>query len=99
MSTGFETWIQVMQLSGQGVELSTWSGAINDWLEYYYHPSPMANSTGNVKTYGALAVTAIGSAFAVVNQAGVDTIQSWQVNDDLLDWTATGEVDLGGVWG
>ena len=88
-----------MQLSDQGVEVSTWSGAIDNWLDYYYHPSPMTNSTENAKKYGAIAVTAIGSAFAVVNEAGVDTIQSWQVNDDMLDWTATGAVGVGDAWG
>lgn len=58
----------------------------------------MANSTANVKTYGNFAVTAIGSAFAVVKDTGVDTIQSWQVNDNMLDWTATGTVDTGNSW-
>jgi hypothetical protein len=99
VSTGFDSWIQVLQLSDQGVEVSTWSGNLNDWLQYYYHPSPMANSTLNVKAYGAVAVTAIGSAFAVVKGTGPDTIQSWQVGSNLVDWTSTGAVDIGNSWG
>lgn len=99
VSTGFETWIQLLQLSDQGIEANTWSGAINDWLEQYNHPSPMANSTVNIKTYGGVAVTAMGSAFAIVNAAGVDTIQSWQVNDDMLNWRSTGLVDVSNSWG
>lgn len=58
----------------------------------------MANSSVNVKTYGNVAVTAIGSAFAVVGEPGNETLQGWMVNDDLLDWTAMGEVDLNGAW-
>ena len=60
----------------------------------------MANSTSDQKSYGAVAVTAIGSAFGVVKQMGqADTIESWQVADDMIDWTSVGKVDLGGIWG
>jgi len=55
----------------------------------------MANSTVNVRTYGALAMTALGTAFAVVVDSAAaanSSIQSWQMNDDLTDWTATGTV-------
>ena len=60
----------------------------------------MANSTGNVKTYEDVAVTAIGNAFAVVKQDGqADAIEYWKVADDLVDWTLIGNVDLNGTWG
>lgn len=60
----------------------------------------MANSTSNQKVYGAVAVTAIGSAFGVVKQMGqADRIENWLVADDMRDWTLAGNVDLGGVWG
>ncbi|KUJ24686.1 uncharacterized protein LY89DRAFT_713478 [Mollisia scopiformis] len=95
VTSGFESWIQMLQLSTTGIEVNTWSGNINDWLDQYNHPSPMANSSVNVKEYDSIAVTAIGSAFAVVKSSGNDSIQSWQVSDDLLDWTSTGTV---AVW-
>lgn len=92
VTTGYESWIQLLQLSGTGIEVNTWSGNIKDWLEQDNHPSPMANSTINVKTYSSITVTAAGRAFAVVESAGNDTIQGWQLNDDLISWTSTGTV-------
>ena len=60
----------------------------------------MANSTSDQKVYEAVAVTAIGSAFGVVKQTGqADTIENWQLADDITDWTSVGNVDLGGIWG
>ena len=60
----------------------------------------MVNSTGSGQSYGSVAVTATGIAFAVVKQDGhVDRIESWQVQDDTVDWTLVGDVDLGGAWG
>lgn len=100
VSTGYETWIEVLSVSDDGVEVDTWSGAINDWLEQYENPSVMANLTGNRKDYGSVAVTATGSAFAVLKQDGqVDWIENWLVEDDMVDWTSAGNVDLGGAWG
>jgi len=59
----------------------------------------MVNSTSNKKIYGSVAATAIGTAFSVVEQDGqVDTVESWQVADDMVDWSLTGNVDLGGAW-
>ena len=100
VSTGFETWIEVLSVFDKGFEVDTWSGAINDWLEQYTHPSAMVNSTGTGNIYGSVAVTAMGSAFGVVKLDGqVDKIESWQVDDDTVDWTFTGNVDLNGAWG
>ena len=100
VSTGFETWIEVLSVSNKGVLVNTWSGAINDWLEQYTHPSAMVNSTGSGRSYGSVAVTATGTAFGVVKQDGqVDKIESWQVQDDMVDWSLVGNVDLGGAWG
>lgn len=99
VSTGLETWIEVLSAFDKGLEVDTWSGAINGWLEQYEHPSAMVNLTGNGKVYGSVAVTAIGRAFAVVRQDGhVDEIQSWQVEDDLVDWSLVGNVDIGDAW-
>ena len=59
----------------------------------------MANSTENMKTYESIAVTATGNAFAVVKQDGqADAIENWQVANDMVDWTLTGNVDLDGTW-
>ena len=58
------------------------------------------SSTGAGTSYGSVAVTAIGSAFGVVRREGqVDGIENWQVQDDMVDWSVIGYVDLGGVWG
>lgn len=60
----------------------------------------MANSTTNKRTYGDVAVTAIGSAFGIVKKNGqTDGIENWQVEDDTVDWKFIGNVDLGGAWG
>ena len=97
---GLESWIEVLYVSNKGVEVNTWSGAINDWLEQYNHPSVMVNSTGSERSYGSVAVTAAGTAFGVVEQDGrVDRIESWQVHDDMVDWSSVGDVDLDGAWG
>jgi len=100
VSIGAETWIKVLSLSKIGIEVDTWSGAINDWLEHETHPSAMSNSTANAKTYSSIAVTAIGSAFAVVSQEGQKDMIEWsQVADDMVDWTLVGRVDVGNSWG
>lgn len=93
-------WIEVVSLNTTGMEVNTWSGASNDWLAHNLHPSAMANSTDNVKIYGSVAVTAIGSAFAVVKQDGqADAIGNWQVADDTVDWNLIGNINLNGTWG
>lgn len=63
------------------------------------HPLSMTNSTANPKIYGALAVTAIGRAFAVILTGDQKyAIESWQVADDFVSWTSTGRVDIGNAW-
>jgi len=55
----------------------------------------MSNSTKNAKSYGAVAMTAMGKAFAVVGSPGDQgnaSVESWSMNDDLTDWTYTGTV-------
>ena len=100
MSTGYETWIEVLSLSNEGIEVDTWSGVINDWVEQYAHPSVMVNLTSNKKIYGDVAVTATGNAFGVVIQDGqADGIENWLVADDMVDWSLIGNVDLDGAWG
>lgn len=100
LTSGFENWIEVLFISHRGVQVNTWSGAINDWLEFNANPSVMANSTSNPKLYGSVAVTATGNAFGVVKQTGqMDKIENWQVEDDMVDWKLVGNVDLGGAWG
>ncbi|MCJ1429656.1 hypothetical protein MMC29_007571 [Sticta canariensis] len=100
VSTGWETWIEILSLSTTGIEVNTWSGAKYAWLTHDGHPSAMANSTKNMKSYESVAVTSTGNAFAVVKQDGqADSIESWRVEDDLVDWRPTGDVDLHGTWG
>jgi len=89
-----------LYLSNEGIEVNTWSGAMNDWQVQYVHPSVMANSTSVKKVFEDIAVTSIGNAFGVVKQDGrADTIEHWQVGDDMVDWSLIGNVDLGGAWG
>lgn len=60
----------------------------------------MANSTSNMRIYESVAVTAIGNGFSVVKRDGQpDAIESWQVTNDLVDWTLIGNVGLNGAWG
>lgn len=100
ISSGFEDWIEVLSISGRGVQVETWSGAINDWLLHSARPSAMANMSSNGKIYESVAVTATGCAFAAVRQDGrSDQIQYWQVDDNLVDWTLVGNVDTGDAWG
>ena len=104
-STGYEDWIEVLSVSPEGIAVNTWSGQINGWLELAAHPPALANMTGskNVtkETFGDLAVTATGAAFAVISSddGSVDTIENWQVEDDTVTWNYVGNVSLGGVWG
>ena len=81
------------------MQVNTWSGAINDWLQLSMNPSVMANSTANQRQYESVAVTADGNAFGVVKQTGkTDMIENWQVEDDTVDWKLVGKLELGGVW-
>lgn len=99
VSGGEELWIEVLSLSSRGIQVDTWAGAENDWLAHETHPSAMSNSTTNPKVFGSIAVTAMGSAYAVVESTnGTLSIGSWQVADDYTDWTASGDVDIGSVW-
>ena len=64
------------------------------------HPSVMANSTSNKRVFEDVAVTSFGDAFGVVKQDGqADAIEHWLVEDDRVDWSLIGNVDLGGAWG
>lgn len=97
--TGYDTWIELLSLSATGIQVGSWSGLDARWLVQDNHPSPMTNSTANPKIFGALAVTAIGRAFAVVSTSDQKhAIESWQVADDFVSWTSTGTVNIGGAW-
>ena len=92
-----QPWIEVLSLSTNGIEVHTWL-LTHEWSSGR-HPSAMANST-NMKSYESVAVTATGKAFAVVKQDGqADSIESWRVEDDLINWRSTENVDLHGTWG
>ena len=95
VSTGYESWIQVLYLSDTGIEVNTWTGSINGWLQENTHPSPMSNSTSDPKVYDSVTVTANGVAFSVVgDEGGGASIEKWQLADDFVDWTLTGSYDL-----
>ena len=104
-SNGFQSWLEVLSVSSKGIQTNTWSGEISDWLELAAYPVAMRNDTdgtdaGKRKSYGDVAVTATGTAFAVVMQEGeADTIEKWQVEDDVVTWDFVGIVNLGGAWG
>ena len=98
LSDDSEAWTEVLSLSANGIEVDTWSK--KNWLQFDGHPSAMANSTKDVKSYERVAATVTGNVFAVVKQdRQADSIESWRVEDDLVDWQSTGNVDLHGAWG
>jgi hypothetical protein len=99
VSTGFELWIELLSLSSRGIQVNTWEGSRNDWAAYETHPSAMSNSTTNPKVYGPVAMTAMGTAYAIVQSTtGNMTIGRWQVSDDYTDWTQIENVDIGSAW-
>lgn len=100
VSSGYETWIEVLSISDRGIEVDKWSGAINDWLQHSARARPvtMTNSS-NGGSYDSVAVTATGSAFGAVRRDGrLDRIENWQVSDNMVDWTLVGNVDIGEAW-
>lgn len=100
VSSGNETWLELLSISNRGIQVSTYAGATTHWLQNGVNPSIMANSTLNPRIYRSVAVTAIGKAFAAVEDpAQPDSIEEWQVEDDLVNWRSVGKVDLGGLWG
>jgi hypothetical protein len=99
VSTGYESWVEVLSLTWTGSEADSWPGAINNWSEQDNHLAPMSNITSKV-FYLAVAVTAIGSAFAVTRLLGQnDTIASWALADVMLEWKSVGNVDIDTAWG
>jgi hypothetical protein len=81
-----------------GLKVDTWSGNINNWLQYDESP-PAMTSLSNQRAFGAVAVTAIGTAFSIVGMPGQkDTIGVWQAADDMVDWMAAGYIDVGEAW-
>lgn len=79
--------------------VESWNGTLNGWDQNGATPMVMSNTTGNVRTFGSPAVTSVGSAFAVISQEGdLDVIQAWQMSDDEISWTQTGNVSIGTAW-
>ena len=108
-TNGFEDWIEILSVYSKGIEVMTWSGAINGWQELAARPPVLANVTEingskNIteKIFGDLAVTATGAAFAVVTTLddgmSADSIENWQVDDDAVTWAFVGNVSLDGAW-
>ena len=100
LASGSTPWLELLSLSSTGISVSSWSGATGAWLSPTV-PSTMSNATTQGTSYGSLAVTSIGTAFAVVAQGGKDAVQTWSLQSDYASWdvpTGVGEVDLGGVW-
>ncbi|ESZ92402.1 hypothetical protein SBOR_7210 [Sclerotinia borealis F-4128] len=96
VKTGFETWGETLTLSHLGLKINTYMGAHNDWEVMGVHPSAMSNSTQNPKVFKSIAATAIGAAFIVVENDGkADVIESYQVEDDAVNWSSAGTVDIG----
>ncbi|APA11683.1 predicted protein [Sclerotinia sclerotiorum 1980 UF-70] len=100
VKTGFETWGETLTLSHLGIKSNTYMGAHNDWEAMGIHPSAMSNSTQNPKVFKSIAATATGAAFAVVAIDGKpDVIEAYQVEDDTINWSSAGIVDIGKTWG
>lgn len=95
---GLPTWIELLSPTESGFKVDTWSGNINNWLQYDLYPPTMTTLSGQ-RAFGAAAVTAIGTAFSIVGKHGEkDTIEVWQVADDMVDWTPAGNIDVGDAW-
>lgn len=59
----------------------------------------MVNSTTNAKKFGNVAVTATGNAFGIVNEYGdLDRLENWQAENDMIDWTGVGKLNVSGFW-
>jgi hypothetical protein len=83
----------MLSLGNAGLLTTTWRASTELWA--YDRPSPMANLTDvNEKSYGHLAMTANGGAFAVT-QVGdaVPKIENWQFQDDLRTWRLAGDFE------
>lgn len=93
---GFELWIQLLSVSDQGVVVNPWYAG--NWLTHPPNPYLMSNSTEYPRKFGSIAMTASAKAYAVVMSANITEIQSWQVADDLINWSSTGKVDIGKAW-
>jgi hypothetical protein len=97
-------WIEVLSVSKSGIAVNTYLGSRNRWIQLFDQPSVMSNATTTADTDPALfysvAVTQTGAAFAAVKlHDGADAIQSWQVNDNVIDWLSEENVDIGAAWG
>ena len=96
----FQTWLQILSISGAGVAVDTWSGAANAWLVHDFQPPIMStNGTRELRQYNYLAITSLGDAFAVTSTPGQkDSINGWRVADDMLTWSSAGNVNIGDAW-
>lgn len=92
-------WQKLLTLSATGIDIQTSTHATGIRWAHGKQPSSMANSTADPRTFGALAMTNIGKAFAIVSTGDHKrTIESWQLGDDFESWTSTGSVDIGSAW-
>lgn len=92
-------WVKLLSVSATGLEVETASIVTGDRFIHDEQRLSLANSTENPKTFGALAITNIGKAFAIVTTPDQKRIiQSWQFLDDLVSWDYTGLVDIGNAW-
>lgn len=97
MSSGTESWIQVLSAANTGVTVNTWDGARRNWVLVANQHSAFSNST-SPKSFDSLAVTATGAAFASVNSNGTNYVESWQLSDDWVSWKSEGPVSVKEAW-
>ena len=97
MTSGTESWIQVLSVAKTGITTNSWDGQTRNWVLVLNQNAVFSNATSK-KSIEAVAVTATGKAFAAVSLNGTDSIESWQLADDFVNWSSTGEVEIKNAW-
>lgn len=96
LSSGTESWIQVLSTASTGITVNTWDGT-SQWVLIANQHSTFSN-VSNERSFDSVAVTATGAAFASVGKNGSSYVESWQLNDDWASWKSEGPVPVKEAW-
>jgi hypothetical protein len=95
VTSGLETWIQLLAASSTGVAVNCWTGLSNGWKQMDAQPSVMSNQTKEGVSYSGVSVTSLGMAFGIQTEVGKsDMVQSWLLGSNALDWTSSYKEDI-----
>jgi hypothetical protein len=94
--TGYVDYIQLLSNNYGALNMDTWSGAKNDWLQQNYAPAAMSIETGPGTTvnFTTVSVDALGSAYAVGTAgAGLGyTLYTFDSADNGVSWVKNGTI-------